>query len=76
MTDASKARAWRVKQNLTMEDLSRLTGFSTSAICRFEGGYNRQPGGELTPIPPQAWQRYRLVCAAVASGSDKFNWGE
>ena len=55
------AKAWRLRRNLTVDELSKLSGYAPAAIYGFERG-DRQPGVYHT-----AWAqwRYQMVCAAV-----------
>lgn len=61
MKPNEKAKAWRLRRNLTHDQLSELTGYTVSMIYKFEAGQQR-PG-----MPPSewSWQRYQMVCAAV-----------
>jgi transcriptional regulator with XRE-family HTH domain len=63
MTESEKAKRWREAQRLTQAELAALTGYSLSAIALFERGRNSASG----PHDPQAWQRYKLACLAVAT---------
>lgn len=69
LTENEKARQWRESLKLTRPQLSDLTGYSLSQILLFEKGETN--AGD--PIAPEAWQRYRLICAAVMAGLD-FDW--
>lgn len=64
-----RAKEWRQRHGWTLEDLSKLTGYSSSALLWFERGLSapNTHRGEATARPTNvfAWQRYRLVCAAV-----------
>lgn len=64
--ELARAAEWRKRSNLTMAQLSALTGHSTSSICRFEQGTvpSSQTMGEHA-VTPRAWHRYKLVCLAV-----------
>ena len=64
--ELERAAAWRSKSGLTMAELAALTGYSASAICRFELGTvpASQTMGEH-PITPKAWHRYKMICLAV-----------
>ena len=77
MTESQRAKAWRNKCNLTMEDLAGLTGYSKEAIFRFECGTNSL--GQ--PHNAHAWRRYKLACLAVRvmliqkiDTVDKWHW--
>jgi transcriptional regulator with XRE-family HTH domain len=69
LPEHERARQWREACGLTRSDLSGLTGYSESSIKQMETGKNS--AGE--PVGEDAWQRYRLVCAAVMAGLD-FDW--
>ena len=64
--EIERATLWRSKSGLTMAELSDLTGYSPSAICRFELGTvpASQTMGEH-PVTYKAWKRYKLICLAV-----------
>jgi transcriptional regulator with XRE-family HTH domain len=56
-----RAKAWRERRKLTREQLSELSGYTTSMIYKFEAGFQR-PGIEHSEF---VMQRYRLVCAGI-----------
>lgn len=64
--EIERAQKWRDKAGLTMTDLAALTGYSPSAICRFELGTvpASQTMGEH-PVTLKAWRRYKMICLAV-----------
>lgn len=64
--EIERAQKWRDKMGLTGIQLAALTGYSNSAICRFEQGTvpASQTMGEH-PVTPRAWQRYKMICLAV-----------
>jgi hypothetical protein len=64
--EIERATLWRKARNLTGQQLAALTGYSTSAICRFEQGTvpASQTMGEH-PVTPGAWRRYKMICLAV-----------
>jgi len=65
-TEIERARNWRAKANLTMNELAALTGYSPSAICKFEQGeFPSSQSGPAHPPPAGAWRRYKMVCLAV-----------
>ena len=87
MTRISKAEIeracdWRQSRKLTGAQLAALTGYSTSAICRFEQGTvpASQTMGEH-PVTPKAWHRYKMICLAVdmllraGKQVEDWNWG-
>jgi len=67
-----RAKAWRESRGLTRAALGAMIGYSESAIVNFEAGRHRQTG---QPINPMQMLRYKMACAAVASGLT-FDWGE
>jgi hypothetical protein len=58
---ADKAKAWRIKRNLTQGQLSELSGYTVSMIYKFEAGQAR-PG---VVHSEWSWQRYRMICAGI-----------
>jgi hypothetical protein len=64
--EIERAAKWRDKAGYTMDQLAVLTGYSSSAICRFELGTvpASQTMGEH-PVTPRAWRRYKMICLAV-----------
>ena len=77
-TEHDKARLWREAKELTLEQLSHLTGYSVSAIYWFERGVtppSRKASGDRT-IADWVWQRYRAACAGVDAelAGRKFKW--
>lgn len=66
--EIERAKAWRDKHGLTLIELSDLTGYSPSALCRFELGIvpASQTMGEH-PVTPKAWRRFKMICLAVDS---------
>jgi hypothetical protein len=64
--EIERAKSWRDKIGLTLDQLAVLTGYSPSAICRFELGTvpASQTMGEH-PVTPKAWRRYKMICLAV-----------
>ena len=64
--EIERAQKWRDKAGLTMIQLAHLTGYSSSAICRFELGTvpASQTMGEH-PVTVKAWRRYKMICLAV-----------
>ena len=61
LTEAGKARAWRNRMHLTMDELAKLTGYSREAIFLFEKGHTS--AGK--PHAAHSWRRYKLACLAV-----------
>lgn len=64
--EIERAKTWRSARNLTGSELAELTGYSVSAICRFEQGMvpASQTMGEH-PVTAKAWRRYKMICLAV-----------
>ena len=57
------AKAWRIKRNLTVEQLSELTGYSVIAIRKFESGMRHKKNAE--GHSEWVWQRYQMTCAGA-----------
>lgn len=55
---------------LSRVELSKLIGLSVSTIQDYETGHHRAKG---TPIQPEEWTRYRLMCGALTAGL-VFDW--
>ena len=64
--EIERAQKWRDKSGMTMIELAEITGYSPSAICRFELGTvpASQTMGEHA-VTPRAWRRYKMICLAV-----------
>ena len=64
--ELARAADWRERSDLTMAQLAALTGYSASAICRFELGTvpASQTMGEHA-VTPKAFRRYKMICLAV-----------
>jgi hypothetical protein len=77
MTEHDKARRWRERNSLSMQQLAKLTGYSVSAICWFERGQTpdrpKQSGRKGREIDPRVWIRYKRACHSVAT-REKFEW--
>lgn len=69
ISEHEAARQWRESLGLTRAALSDLTGFSQQSIADYESGFQTKG----TPVDPDAFKRYKLVCAAIHSGLS-FNW--
>jgi len=68
----SKAQTWRESLNLSIVDLSRLSGYSKVSIYWLEKGLTpprtaKHIAGKQKSkkIPEKVWQRFRNVCAGV-----------
>lgn len=79
MTEHEKARRWREKRGLTIDELAELTGYGYRTLYWFERGqtapntYHKKPG----KISAWVWQRYKMTCAGVDAqlrGGKKFDW--
>ena len=67
------AKGWRKAHGWTRLELSRLTGYSPTAINDFEFGSRRGKIGKYAEIDDNAWLRYRLACKGLDSaGSTPF----
>lgn len=74
-----KAKRWRERRELTVEEVAEKTGFSVRAVYKFESGVSYGVSGlkkDAQPIPDESWRRYRMACAGVQAelGGWKFNW--
>lgn len=69
LPEHERARHWREACGMTRAQLSELSGYSQTQIQLFERGHTNT--GD--PIDAAAWQRYRLICAAIMAGLD-FDW--
>lgn len=70
-----KAKAWRLKRDLSREQLSELTGYSVIAIAKLESGFRNQKARE----GHSEWvlERYRMACAGAEAqlrSGRKFEW--
>lgn len=89
MTEHSRAKGWREKTKLSVDDLAERSGYSREAIYLFEKGFtynadgrsqkSRRNGEEIKTkkIAKRAWHRYRMTCAGVAaelSRGKRFDW--
>jgi len=61
LSESAKAKAWRNRMGLTMDQLADLTGYSREAIFLAERGLN----SKRQPHAAHAWRRYKLACLAV-----------
>jgi transcriptional regulator with XRE-family HTH domain len=81
VNEHEKAKRWREKTGLTVEELADKTGYSKESIYLFEKGftYNGRTARDkikTKPLDERVWHRYRMACAGVRatlSGST-FNW--
>ncbi len=69
--EGTKARWWREHvMKMSRQDISDLTGYSTTHIRNLEMHSNGERKGEL---PESSYRRYRLACAAISAGIE-FDW--
>ena len=69
-----KARAWRLRAGLTVQQLEDLTGYSRESIWMYERATPPSDGRKLSDY---AWQRYRMACAAAdhqIKTGETFEW--
>ena len=82
MNEFEKAKRWREKAGLTVEELAERTGYSKESIYLFEKGFTYNGRTEklgkikTKPLDKQVWHRYRMACAGVraALNGSVFNW--
>ena len=81
MNEFEKAKRWREKVGLTVDELAEKTGYSRESIYLFEKGftYNGRTARDkikTKPLDKQVWHRYRMACAGVraALNGSTFNW--
>lgn len=88
MTPSEKAKAWRLRRNLTVAQLSELTGYSWESIYTMERGIKsaktwrrdkskRKNALPQRPVDPYVWARYKNCCAGVnaqLNGGAEFEW--
>ena len=60
-SEHAKAKAWRNRLGLTLDQLADMTGYSREAVFLFERGANSKGA----PHAAHAWKRYKLACLAV-----------
>ena len=79
MTRFEKARAWRKRNKLTIEQLAILTGYGPRAIAWLEKGLSPPNASRSTPAPVSdwIWHRYKRMCEGVDAelrSGQKFDW--
>ena len=81
MNQFERAKRWREKAGLTVEQLAEKTGYSKESIYLFEKGftYNGRTAHDRIkrkPLDENVWHRYRMACAGVAAAlsGTAFNW--
>ena len=74
-----KAKAWREKHGLSIDQLAELTGYGRRSLYWMERGQSPPNATRAKPakVASWIWHRYRMICAGVeaqlASGK-KFDW--
>ncbi len=82
MNEFEKAKRWREKAGLTVEELAERTGYSKESIYLFEKGFTYNGRTEklgkikTKPLDERVWHRYRMACAGVraALNGSVVNW--
>ena len=79
MNDFQKAKAWREKRGLSVQQLAEMTGYGSRAIYWLELGLSPPNAHRKKPAPvaPWIWQRYRMMCSgaeAQLKTGKEFNW--
>ena len=76
MKEHDKAKAWRERLDLRIDELAALTGYSPLAIRYFEKGLTAaRVGVPEGKISKTTWTRFKNCCAGVeAQRRKKFNW--
>ena len=83
MNDHEKAKRWREKVGLTLDQLAELVGYSRESIFLFEKGYRYDERGKTArgkvrkiATNERAFQRYRMACAGVQASlkGQTFDW--
>lgn len=72
LTESERAQAWRLRRNLTQQQLADLTGWTKLSIYILERGINT----DGKPTTPWVWQRYKMACAGVEAKlrGQEFDW--
>ena len=78
MKEYEKAKAWRRKRKLTIDQLAQLTGYGPRSIIWFEQGLS-PPNAQSNarPVADWVWHRYRMMCAGVEAqirSGRQFDW--
>ena len=67
-----KAKAWRERSGLSIDELAALSGYSALAIRYFEKGitpprtaHHVAGAAQNRPVPEAVWKRYKNVCCGV-----------
>ena len=70
-TEHEKALAWRKAKGWSRGELSSRLKLSDSVIQNMEAGTDLATG---KAVDPAAFNRYRLACAALDRGLDRWDW--
>jgi len=78
-TEHERAKAWREKHGLSVDQLAELTGYGRRAIYWFEHGQSPPNGTRAKPAKVAAWvwHRYKMICAGVDAqlqSGKEFDW--
>lgn len=79
MKEHEKARAWRERHGLSLDQLATLSGYTRQALYWMERGLT--PPDRSNPkraIASWVWKRYKNICAGVDSqirAGKVFDWG-
>lgn len=79
MKKHERAKAWRIRRELTIEQLATLTGYGPRAIMWMEQGLSPPSGTskEARPVASWVWHRFKMMCAGVEAElktGKKFDW--
>jgi transcriptional regulator with XRE-family HTH domain len=78
MTEHQRAKAWREKRNLSVDQLADLTGYGRRMLYWMERGESPPNSTrKAAPIAPWIWQRYKMMCAGVEAqlrSGKEFDW--
>lgn len=67
MTEHERAKAWREKRGLSVDQLADLTGYGRRSVYWMERGESPPNGTRSKPAPVASWvwQRFKMICAGV-----------
>ena len=78
MKEHDRAKEWRLKRNLSVNDLAELTGYGPRAIHWLEKGLTPPNGSAAArPVKPWVWQRWKMMCAGAEAqlrSGKRFDW--
>lgn len=82
MSESERAKKWRQKMKLTVDELADAIGFSKETIYLFEKGFtydgrDARDRVKKRDLSEERWQRYRMACAGVAAQKETgkpFRW--